>query len=63
MTNTEWKKVVRTLASKNVFNLGGGKEIHKYKGQYGYEYSLRANGCGTITVEWDLDNIKALLVD
>lgn len=63
MTNTEWRKAVRELNSGKDFAMENGTEIRKFQGRYGYEYSLWAPGYGTITVEWDLLKIKAIVVD
>lgn len=63
MTNTEWKKAVRVLDSGRDFTMDDGTEIRKFKGRYGYEYSLWSPGYGTITVDWDLSKIKAIVVN
>lgn len=63
MTLTEWKKAVRVLDSGKDYTMADGTEICKYKGRYGYEYSLRVPGSGTVTVEYDLRKIKEILVD
>ena len=63
MTLTEWKKAGRVLSSGKDFTMKGGAEIRVFRGQYGREYSLWVPGSGTVTVEWDLMKIKALVVD
>lgn len=63
MTLTEWRKAVRVLDAKGYYEGKDGIEIHKMPTRYGYEYSLRCKGYGCITVEWNLSNIKDILVD
>lgn len=62
MTLTEWKRARRVLASGRAYHAQNGITIYLYAGFYGTEYSVHAPDGNCITVEYDLENVKGILV-